>query len=252
MARKTDEGGVLREVCGLWHAQTHQISLKAAWHFTLRLLLSRLTKSSVSNTYHSGKIRGVLMMMTTKNLTEVSKGVLGGLCSFPKTLVFLTAIAFSTSVSSLALAQILIDYDDGDALNGIHDASILNGGFEDVLVTAGSAGDRLQYDEVPNWTNVGGADQTFDFIRTNIELSSDQNAVISDSPDRQAGINTGHSISLGDVFDYSYFWRDASAWNDAGDQVGFRFFTTLDDTIGGSVVNEYEFLSGTSTSKCDL
>ena len=79
-------------------------------------------------------------------------------------------------------------------------------------------------------------------------LNSDQNAVVTDFTDRSAGVDTGHTISLGDVFDFSYWWRDAFAWNDAGDQISFTLFTTLDNTIGGARQNEYVALSGTSSA----
>ena len=110
-------------------------------------------------------------MMTTKYLTEVTKGVREALCGFPRTLAFLLTIILSTSVSSLALAQILIDYDDGDAGNGIHDASILNGGFEDnVVPDPGDPGSRLNYSDVSFWVNLSTADQTLnDFVRNNQE-----------------------------------------------------------------------------------
>ncbi|MEN1680243.1 MAG: autotransporter-associated beta strand repeat-containing protein [Planctomycetota bacterium] len=147
----------------------------------------------------------------------------------------------------MANAQVLIDYDDGIA-NGVHDASINNGGFEDVLVTAGAAGDRLDFAETPSWTNVApGGDQTLDFVRTNLEATSDQNAVIADAAFRPAGVDVGHTLSLGDAFDFSYVWRDASLWN-AADRVAFTFFTTTDDTLTGDVLNAYPVLSGVSTT----
>ena len=172
------------------------------------------------------------------------------LSKFATSLLPRLALRFSIAILALSTspvtAQILIDYDDPN--DPMHNASVLNGGFEDVDVSAGVAGDRLNYAEVPNWTNLSSVDQTLhDFVRTNVEFESDQNAVVTDFPDREAGIDTGHTISLGELFDFSYVWRDASAWDDAGDQVAFTFFTTADDTITGTVLSSYQFLSGLST-----
>ena len=156
------------------------------------------------------------------------------------------ALLFAVVPVSLASAQILIDYVDPNS--AMHNASILNGGFEDTLVSTGAAGDRLTYAEELTWSNLATVDQTLhDIVRSNIEFESDQNGIVTDFADREAGVATGHTISFGEIYDFSYVWRDASAWNDAGDQVAFTLFTTVDDTLNGTRQNSYQFLSGTST-----
>jgi autotransporter-associated beta strand protein len=96
--------------------------------------------------------------------------------------------------------------------------------------------------------NIGTGTQAEAFIRTNLNRSSPQNAVMSEAGNRVAALDTGHTIAAGEVFGFSYWWRDASGWNDGADRMGFTFYTTLDDTVSGAVETSREFLSELSTA----
>ncbi len=82
------------------------------------------------------------------------------------------ALASILSVSSSwAVTTVLIDYDDGIPDNGIHDASIRNGGFEDSTVAAGTT-----IPDIPFWNS--------------FFPESDVGAVLSDA-DPATGTNRG-------------------------------------------------------------
>ncbi len=110
------------------------------------------------------------------------------------------------------------------------------------------ASDQRPYSEADDWVNIGTGSQADVFIRTNQNRTSPQNAVMSEAGNRVAAVDTGHTIATGEMFGFSYWWRDASNWNDGADRIGFRFYTTVDDTINGAVANSQEYLSNTSTA----
>ena len=143
----------------------------------------------------------------------------------------LSALALTAAATLPASAVILVDYDDGDNGNGIHDASIRNGGFEDVTMT----GTFDSFTETPFWTNVGTGTQGGEIVRNNLNFTSPQNAVIAEAESRVIGMDTGHTLSAGEVVNFSYYWRDAFNWADGADATVFTIFTTVDDTIGGAV-----------------
>jgi len=126
--------------------------------------------------------------------------------------------------------------------------TVLNGGFEDPAIGGGVDADRNSFAEADFWINIGTGAQTDVLARSNLTRSSPQNAVISDGSGRVPALDTGHTITAGESFRVRYWWRDASNWNDASDQVGFTFYTTSNNAIDGVVTSSQQFLSGTSSA----
>lgn len=143
-------------------------------------------------------------------------------------------------------AVILVDFDDGLA-NGIHDASIRNGGFENNPVP-GASNANLSYSNTDNWTNVGTGEQGGEITRKDLIFNSPQNAVIAEAVSRVNGMDTGYTLSTGDTINFSYFWRDAFNWADASDRTVFTIYTTVDNTIGGAIDQSLTSTSALSTA----
>jgi hypothetical protein len=158
----------------------------------------------------------------------------------------------SLVAASFAQAEILVDYDDGDGNNGIHDASIRNGGFEENVIADPPAppGGTLSFDNTNNWYNIGTGAQAGEAINNNSNFAglSPQTGVLAESPTRVFGMDTGYTLSTGDEINFSLFWRDAFNWNDGLDQVTFSIFTTVDDTIDGAVDQTLTSIAPLSTS----
>lgn len=138
-----------------------------------------------------------------------------------------TASFVSVAVTS-AHAAILVDYDDGDGGNGIHDVAVRNGGFESPASTV----DGVSFEDTDNWQNLSGA-QTASARRTNIKdtgLYSSVNSV--NSP--VYGLDTEHTITAGDIFMLEFRARRAAS-SDATSTITGDLFYTDDNTIGGAV-----------------
>lgn len=116
--------------------------------------------------------------------------------------------------------------------------SIRNGNFNANSV------DDSNFTDTSDWYNLAG-DQTAQCTRTNLDYDGSSNYVIAST--KQAAVDTGHTISEGDVFDLSYVWRDAYNWVDGSDQVRVSLFVTDDNTLTGSRTDLIQDLSGTST-----
>jgi len=151
----------------------------------------------------------------------------------------ITASLFAAAaVSAQAATTILIDYDDGTAGNGIHDAAINNGGFE-TTTGAGTVPDPFV---LVDWVAVG--DKDLQVLSNLASPIGGNNTVIG----RQGGFispgqNTGHVLALGDQFSGSYGWRDAFGWA-AGETIGVTLYYTTDNLIGGAPTSLFTFNSG--------
>ncbi|MGB1888033.1 MAG: hypothetical protein ACPHOK_00385, partial [Akkermansiaceae bacterium] len=75
-----------------------------------------------------------------------------------------------------------------------------------------------------------------------------RNAIIAESNTRAAGLDTGHTLSSGEIFRVTFKWRDASNWNDSSDLVAVTLFTTSDDRIRGPRTSLQRLVSRTSKS----
>ncbi|MCB1131152.1 MAG: choice-of-anchor D domain-containing protein [Verrucomicrobiae bacterium] len=127
---------------------------------------------------------------------------------------------------------ILMDYDDGDAGNGVHDANINNGdiGVQDWI------GD-LQY----STSNVSG-------VGSNQNLIMGSNRTASHTME-----TTGYSADVGHTLTPSFMWRTAANW-DADDRPVFSIFYTDDDTITGSPTDLFSYevpTAGTGTYRVE-
>jgi len=140
----------------------------------------------------------------------------------------LYALLFACSAAVLpssAATFIIMDYDDGDAGNGIHDSNINNGD-----VGAQTWVGNHQY-ETNNNSGVGS--------NQNLVLGSDRSAthIIGGG---------GYTVQVGDTITSSFMWRAASNW-DANDRPVFSiFYFTDDDFISGTRVNLFSYEVATS------
>ncbi len=146
---------------------------------------------------------------------------------------FCTLIVLTVTTCASAGADVLVG------------GSILNGNFNADTSTT----DQRSFADTPDWENIGTGDQSQQATRSNLSnTDGSRNAVLSHATSRIFGLNTGYSISEGDVFDIGYDWRDASGWNDAADQVQISLFVTADNMIGGTRMNLVQMLSGLSAT----
>lgn len=113
------------------------------------------------------------------------------------------------------------------------ESGLRNGAFnEDV-----SGNDSRSFGETPEWFNAKSTNQLIEATRSGPAttlLDGTRNAVVSCQGLKQFGIDTGYTLSSGDVFRVSYQWRDAASWNDASDRVRVALYTTSDDTTNGT------------------
>ncbi|MDB4288621.1 PhzF family phenazine biosynthesis protein, partial [bacterium] len=128
--------------------------------------------------------------------------------------------------------------------NAIVGGALLNGDFNgDSSLT-----DSRSFAETPNWFNLGG-DQSQQATTLTGGLpgpNNSRNAAITDSGDRLFAIETGYTLTDGQILELSYSWRDAPGWEDTQDQIRVTIFTTSDDTPTGTRTDLESFLSGTS------
>lgn len=133
-----------------------------------------------------------------------------------------TAVALSLIALPASAATVLIDYDDGDAGNGVHDVAVLDGDFSLALTNLFAP-----------WQSVGtNADQVNTSLPSGV--GSTANNVVATG--RSLAVNTGYTIQAGATFDLSFMWRDASGWDDT-DTVSLLLYYTDDNTIKGSTNN---------------
>ncbi len=118
---------------------------------------------------------------------------------------------------------------------------VRNGDFEADTSTV----DDRSFTETPNWENLEG-NQAIQATRNTLPFSN-RNAVIVQNGSRIFGLDTGHTLATGEVFQASFVWRDASGWNDEQDTVGVTLFTTANDELNGTKTILQTLESGTST-----
>jgi len=148
----------------------------------------------------------------------------------------ITASLFAAvAVSVQAATTILIDYDDGTAGNGIHDAAINNGGFE---ATTGVSPNLVLVD----WVAVGDKDLQV-LSNLNSPIGGNNTLIGRENGFLSPGQNTGHVLALGDQFSGSYGWRDAFGWA-AGETIDATLYYTTDNLIGGARTSLFTFNSG--------
>jgi hypothetical protein len=121
------------------------------------------------------------------------------------------------------------------------DGNLRNGNFN-----AGGEGGVQTYAETPSWENIGTGTLSENFTNTSLSANGSRNAIIAESNARAAGLDTGHTLSTGEIFRVTFQWRDASNWNDSSDLVAVTLFTTSDDSISGPRNNLQRLLSRTS------
>lgn len=127
-----------------------------------------------------------------------------------------------TAGSAQAALTVLIDFDDGNPDNGIHNSSIRNGGFEDGGVTQTFA-------ETPFWSSyfAEGDDSNFT-LSSDVQTGALRGLAsgFSGTGTRRHPTNTipaaDWTISAGDVFTVSVDWR-----NGAGFTVGSHQFQVI-------------------------
>lgn len=122
-------------------------------------------------------------------------------------------------VGSATAQTTLIDYDDLNAGNGIHDAEILSGGFT-----------GLSDGAFAPWQSVGTGIPQF---RTNLASPGSGAVNYVTTFNRIIALDTGHTMVLGESYDIEFSWRDAFNW-DLEDSIAVVLYYTDDDTIDGS------------------
>ena len=122
---------------------------------------------------------------------------------------------------------------------------LLNGNFNNQVTP--SADDAQPFINTVAWVNIGTGDQNAQATRANLDYDGSRNHVLAGGGVRVAGLDTGHTIAAGEIFDISYVWRDASNWDDGSDQISVSLFVTEDNTIQGIRTDLVQDLSGLST-----
>lgn len=118
--------------------------------------------------------------------------------------------------------------------------SILNGNFNQ----PGTAG-AVTFDAESNWVNMGGSGAVnflSDAAANN--LDGTHHSKLSEKWPTAPGLDTGHIIAEGDVFDLSYQWHDGWNWG-AAQQYSVRLFVTDNNQIDGAQTTLVSVLSGT-------
>lgn len=120
-----------------------------------------------------------------------------------------------------------------------------NGNFN-----AGGAGGVQTFAQTPSWENLGTGTPSENFTNTSLSADGSRNAIIAETNARAAGLDTGHNLSSGEIFQATFQWRDASNWNDASDLIAVTLFTTSNNTITGtrSILQQLESRSSISDS----
>jgi phosphodiesterase/alkaline phosphatase D-like protein len=134
-------------------------------------------------------------------------------------------------------------------------AARLNGDFNGDTATT----DSSPFSSTPGWFNLDGDDgtQATRLETAALSLDGSRNAVVTDGGTRLFALDTLHDLTTGEVLRLSYYWRDASGWDDASDEIAVTIFTTSDNTPAGTrtvlgtlssgtvaVNSSYEFFSG--------
>jgi hypothetical protein len=130
--------------------------------------------------------------------------------------------------------NILIDFDDGNANNGIHDTAVLDGDF-----SGQPSGTSIN----PPWQSLAGGPEFLDTLPPGIGGARNLVMVLG----RVYAVDTGHVLGQGDIFNLEFFWRDAWQW-DPPDTVEMVLYYTDTDAIDGTATAVYTLNSGGRSS----
>jgi len=130
----------------------------------------------------------------------------------------------------------------------ISDLTLVGGDLRNGNFNAGGDGSVQTYAETPSWENIGTGTLSENFTNTSLSANGSRNAIIAESNARAAGLDTGHTLSTGEIFRVTFQWRDASNWNDSSDLVAITLFTTSNDRINGPRNNIQRLVSRTSVN----
>jgi len=130
--------------------------------------------------------------------------------------------------------EVLVDFDDGNGSNGIHDSAVNDGDFQGQGTGSGVAAPWVALVTTPQFqdgleSGIGGA----------------RNGTMANT--RELGVDTGQRLAIGDIYVVEFFWRDASAW-DADDEFQVVLFYTNTDAIGGTATTVFTAASGPRNS----
>ena len=129
-----------------------------------------------------------------------------------------------------------------DSTNTLVGGSVLNGDFNTPAFDA-------NFDQLTNWVNIGTGPSTMNATKISDPYDSTHYAMVGYLPDIKVfGLDSGHTLAEGDLFDMSYVWKDGWLWSDGSDQVRVTLFVTDDNTIGGVRTDLVADLSGLSTA----
>ncbi len=148
-----------------------------------------------------------------------------------------TVLIASIMAMGLAAAQgqtILMDYDDLNPTNGVHDVAVLDGDFQNIIgVIAGNPTESSRFNQMPNWTNLRGISNPQTEIASATNLASGvggpRNAFVTGDKNIHAQ-SIGYTIQEGDTFNCSFMWRTGTG-SEADDVIVMTLFYTDDDTL---------------------
>ncbi len=126
--------------------------------------------------------------------------------------------------------------------------TLVGGDLRNGNFNAGGAGGVQTFAQTSSWENTGTGTSSENFTNTSLSADGSRNAIIAETIARAAGLDTGHNLSSGEIFQATFQWRDASGWNDASDLIAVTLFTTSNNTFTGSRTDLQQLVSRTSTS----
>lgn len=128
--------------------------------------------------------------------------------------------------------------------NAIVGGALLNGDFN----ADASETDVRSFAETPNWINLSG-DQSLQATTLTGGLQgpdNSRNAAITDAGDRLFALETGYTLTKGQILQLDFQWRDGPGWDDQNDHIRVTIFTSSDDTATGTRANLASYLTGPS------
>ncbi|MCP4452063.1 MAG: discoidin domain-containing protein, partial [Planctomycetes bacterium] len=146
----------------------------------------------------------------------------------------------------MVIATVLLGLSTGASAVVLVGGDTLNGNFNSLI--SESTVDAQPFSNTVAWVNLSpSGNQNTQATRANLDYDGSRNVVMSGGDAKMFGLDTGHTISAGEVYDVGYVWRDASAWVDASTEVQVTLFVTDDGTINGTRTDLIVDLSGLST-----
>lgn len=155
-----------------------------------------------------------------------------------KVTTILLVAGFVLAMGTMANADtILIDYDNGTAGDGVHDASILNGGFEDLdgndepIPWGPSPLSSLKQTNDQSWTPDSDSHTTTGTYHGGIEWDNRDGNERTSSHATDTNATGNYTISVGDSYDLSFWHKDVQNKNK---DIDWSLYYTNDDTRWGS------------------